>query len=404
MIYYYNKNKGLGDNLEVETSEELIKFSQTIKVLVVQDDISSEHNSLDILEIFFSNMDIIDSLDDAYEKFILNKYNLIILNLNIRNKEGIDLISKIRDISKDITILVISSETSKFNFSKLIKLGIDGFIIKPVYIKQFSEVIHKTIEVLKNKQELFEYRLDLEKKVQEQVLILREKDKVLLHKSKLAAMGEMMDSIAHQWKQPLNIINIKTNMMKYDYEDGFVNDEYCDKLYSDISSQTAHMKNTLDEFRTFLRPDKQTELFLISDSINKVLLLINDELMQYKINIEKNIEDDFKVDGIENEFKHILLNLISNSKDAFHEKKIKDRLIKFNLLKQNDKRVLEIIDNAGGIPLEIIENIFNANFTSKDDDKGTGMGLYMSKQIITKHNAEIYAKNVKDGVKFKIVF
>ena len=100
------------------------------------------------------------------------------------------------------------------------------------------------------------------KKVKEQVESLRHRDKVLAYQSKLAAMGEMMDAVAHQWKQPINIINMRIDLLRYDQEDGRVDKAYCEKLYHDITSQTAHMKNTLDEFRTFLRPDKKNRGFL----------------------------------------------------------------------------------------------------------------------------------------------
>ena len=106
--------------------------------------------------------------------------------------------------------------------------------------------------------------------------------------------------------------------------------------------------------------------------------------MKYKIKVEKNILEDIKLNGIENEFKHLILNLISNSKDAFEEKGIMDRKIEFALKKEGGYTVLEVTDNAGGIPENIINKIFDANFTSKTEGKGTGIGLYMSKQIVKK--------------------
>jgi len=390
--------------MKLEVHDDLIQFSHTLKVLFVEDTKSINCNSSDMLSIFFSNIDVVSSSEEAYEHFEANKYSLIITSLNMEYINGLSLISKIRKISKDIAILLISSNTNKYNLSKLITLGIDGFIIRPVSVKQFSDVMHKTLEKLKNKQELYEYRINLEKKVQDQVAILREKDKILAQQSKLAAMGEMMDAVAHQWKQPLNIINMKTDMLRYDYEDGNVDQKYCDRLCDKVISQTKHMKNTLDEFRTFLRPDKEKEMFSLSSIIDNVVLLVNDELLKYAIEIEKNIQDDLKIEGIKNEFKHLILNLISNSKDAFNENNIKNRVIKFNIFDENKKIVLEVIDNAGGIPQKSIDKIFDANFTLKPKGKGTGIGLYMSKQIVQKHHGEISVSNTSDGAKFRIVF
>jgi signal transduction histidine kinase len=385
-------------------SNELINYSHSVRVLFVEDEVCSVNNSVEMLGIFFSNIDIVRNTAEAYEHFLEKKYDLLITGLNFSTKSGLKFISKVREISKDVTILVISSHSDKFDFSELIKLGVDGYIIRPVQISQFNDVISKTIEKLKNKQDLYEYRINLENKVQQQVEILRQKDEVLAYQSKLAAMGEMMDAVAHQWKQPINIINMKIDMLRYDFEDGNVDQNYCDELYNSIIFQTSHMKNTLSEFRTFLRPDKQKEKFSLSKVIDSVLLLVHDELLKYNINIEKNIKDNFIIEGTENEFKHLLLNLISNSKDAFLEKDIKSRKIAFNLFEKNEKIYLEFIDNAGGIPEDILQNIFNANFTTKDAEKGSGIGLYMSKQIAKKHKALLKVENYQSGVKFIVEF
>ena len=197
---------------------------------------------------------------------------------------------------------------------------------------------------------------------------------------------------------------MKADMLRYDCEDGYVDQEYCDNLYEKITSQTKHMTNTLDEFRTFLRPDKQTEKFSISSIIDNVLLLVNDELIKYSIAIEKDIKNDLMLDGIKNEFKHLILNLISNSKDAFNEKDIQNRVIRFSIFKSENKIVLEVLDNAGGIPQKSIDKIFDANYTLKPKGKGTGIGLYMSRQIVQKHQGEIFVENINDGAKFRIVF
>lgn len=383
-------------------TDEITNFSHKVRVLFVKCVECDIQESMELLTIFFSNIDIVYDGEEALRYFNLKKYDLIVTGLNLPKLHGIELITRIRDVSKHITILPISSTTNIYDFTELIKLGIDGFIIRPLEIKQFTEVIYKTIDKLKNKEELYQYKINLEQKVQEQVDILRQKDKTLAYQSKLASMGEMIDAVAHQWKQPLNIINMRIDMLRYDYEDNNINKEYCEKLSSDIISQTSHMQNTLDEFRTFLRPDKQKKAFSIPLIIDKVLLLVKDEMLKYKIEIEKDIEENIEIDGIENEFKHLILNLISNSKDAFVENNIDNRKIRFKLYKNENKVILEISDNAGGIPKHIIDNIFEANVTSKSEGKGTGIGLYMSSQIIKKHNGGISVKNVENGSMFTV--
>jgi C4-dicarboxylate-specific signal transduction histidine kinase len=129
---------------------------------------------------------------------------------------------------------------------------------------------------------------------------------------------------------------------------------------------------------------------------------MKDELLLYKINVNVNDIDNFKIIGIENEMKHLILNLINNAKDAFEENKIKQREITINIYKENECNYLDVIDNAGGIPKNIIADIFKAHITSKQEGKGTGIGLYMASQIAKKHALTLDVCNVDNGAKFTL--
>lgn len=223
-------------------------------------------------------------------------------------------------------------------------------------------------------------------------------EKMLLHQSKLASIGEMVDSAAHQWKQPINIIRMKIDMLGYDFEDGEVDAKYIKDFQNSTKTQFEHMENTLNAFRNFLRPDTHKELFSLEKCCENVMLLIKDELMHHQIYIHLEIKDDIQIYGIENEFKHLILNILSNAKDAFKEKKSEDKIITIEIYKEQNKGVLKIADNAGGIPPEILPNIFKANITSKAD--GTGMGMYMSKKIAKKHAGELTVYNSDIGAVF----
>lgn len=248
--------------------------------------------------------------------------------------------------------------------------------------------------------ELDEYKNDLEKKVQEEIEKRKEHEKMLMQQSKLASMGEMMDAVAHQWKQPINAITMLIYMLSYDLEDDLINEEYIKTLQDKIFNHIAHMTDTLDEFRSFFRPNKRQEEFNIRAMIEKVLLLVKDEFIGHKIEISIEERENFTLLGIENEFKHLILNIINNSKDAFNEKKIQNREIKITISHIDNIKMIEIEDNAGGIPPEILPNIFKANFTTKEDGKGTGIGLYMSMQIAEKYHGILSAENIENGVKF----
>lgn len=255
-------------------------------------------------------------------------------------------------------------------------------------------------QVMQLNDELNEYKTKLEEKVEQEILKRKEKERLLYSQSKLAAMGEMMDAVAHQWKQPINLINMEVNMVKYDFEDNLIDEEYIDKFQESVNAQIQHMTTTLNEFRSFFRPNKDIADFDVKDMIDKVLFLTKDEFMKNKININVIEKDKLILNGIENEFKHLILNIINNAKDAFNEKNIKNRNIDITISKDNDFNRISIEDNAGGIPENIIKDIFKANVTTKAEDKGTGIGLYMSSQIAQKHNGILYVENTQNGAKF----
>jgi C4-dicarboxylate-specific signal transduction histidine kinase len=229
-------------------------------------------------------------------------------------------------------------------------------------------------------------------------------EKLLVQQSKMAAMGEMMDAVAHQWKQPLNALSMYSEIIKSDFDEGNVDKSYITQFSIDIQTQIDHMVNTLDEFRTFFRPNKENQEFTISDVLRSVLLLTKDDLLKNRITVKIEQEDPLTIIGSENEFKHLILNIINNAKDAFNERSIEKRELKIRIVQDVKGNRLEIEDNAGGIPEEIIKDIFKANVTSKDEGKGTGIGLYMSTQIASKHHATLSVKNQNNGACFTIKF
>lgn len=235
----------------------------------------------------------------------------------------------------------------------------------------------------------------------EDLITIDNQRKLLIDQSKLATMGEMIDSIAHQWIQPLTTINLVGLSIDFQIENDMNIDEM-KGLTKELFKQVEHLVETLQEFRGFFRPNKRRENFSINRVIDTVLVLVNDELMKNKIIVEVS-GDDTDGYGFANELKHVILNLITNAKDQFEEDK-RDKLIKIEIKKQDKNLIITVLDNAGGIPKDVLPKIFEANFTTKADNGGTGIGLYLSKIIIEDSiNGKIYAKNEKDGAKFIII-
>ncbi len=228
------------------------------------------------------------------------------------------------------------------------------------------------------------------------------KDKIIEQQSRLAAMGEIIDAVAHQWKQPLHAISMMIDMLKDDFKTNDVDDEYINDLDETVHLQIDHMVNTLNEFRIFLRPSTKNEDFHINTVVQNVQILMKDELISQNLHVHLEIDSNVKTFGNKNEFKHLFLNLINNSIDAFNENNIQGRELSIRCHKKEKHIIIEVEDNAGGIPKNIINHIFKPNVTTKPEGKGTGIGLYMSSQIVTKYNGSIDVKNTNKGVIFTI--
>ncbi len=250
---------------------------------------------------------------------------------------------------------------------------------------------------------LDQYKNRLEKRVQEEMENVSKKDNLLKEQSRLAAMGEMVDAIAHQWKQPLNAISMAADLIKSDPSDDFsFKASEVNEMSNIIHHQIEHMTTTLSEFRSFFRPTKESSTFSLAGCIDSVKILLKDELTKNQIEIQQHEQDDIMINGYENEFKHLILNLINNAKDAFIENEIKKRVIAIGYNETKDHILLQVVDNAGGIPKDIINDIFNPNVTTKGDKEGTGIGLYMSSQIAQKHHGKLSVQNTKDGARFTL--
>ncbi len=230
--------------------------------------------------------------------------------------------------------------------------------------------------------------------------------KILEIQSRQAILGEMIDSVAHQWKQPLSAINLYAMDIPFAIEDGAFDEAYGEEISNKIILQVTHMVNTLEEFRSFFRPNKQKNEFVLKELFNSVLLLVKDDFKKYNIDVDIECNENIKSFGFPNEFKHVILNIINNSKDAFNERGIKDKKIKIKVNEDEEHQIIEIVDNAGGIKEDVLPHIFKANFTTKAEGKGTGVGLYMSKMIIEDNmQGKIIANNtdmINNGVEFKI--
>ena len=227
--------------------------------------------------------------------------------------------------------------------------------------------------------------------------------RILSQQAKMAAMGEMLGNIAHQWRQPLSVITTVATGMKLQKEFDSLDDETFDKSIDNITNSALYLSNTIEDFRNFFRTDKEETLFSVKDIFEKVFKLTDAQFKNLEIIFIKEI-NDFKLFGFENEFVQALINILNNAKDAL-ENMEKPRLIFISTKKDNDKLIIKITDNAGGINEDIIDKVCEPYFTTKHQAKGTGIGLYMTEEIIVNHmNGSFNINNCEfeyEGKKYK---
>jgi len=226
------------------------------------------------------------------------------------------------------------------------------------------------------------------KKVRVSVLIdiseIKNKEKLLVQQTKLASMGEMIGNIAHQWRQPLNIISTTATGMKLQLEFGTFKEEEAINELDRLNDTVQHLSKTIDDFRNFFKSEKERKRFSVQQSIKKNIKLLEGMLKIYDITVVFEKLEEFTVENYENEFIQAVLNIFYNAKDALEHKR-HAKYIFINIYKENDHAVVSIKDNGGGIKEEVISKIFDPYFTTKYKSNGTGIGLYMTHQIIQDH-------------------
>jgi PAS domain S-box-containing protein len=235
-------------------------------------------------------------------------------------------------------------------------------------------------------------------------LELHEKELLLLRQSRLAAMGEMIGNIAHQWRQPLNTLGLCAQELCMTFRKGEFSYDYLESCVDKMMQTIRYMSKTIDDFRDFTRPEKEKVDFSVREVIDKTVSLQQDTLNAEKIKIEVVGACDPLVTGYPNEFSQVLLNIMMNARDAFLKQTVQNPVIKIELGTEGGRCLVTITDNAGGIPEEIIDKIFDPYFTTKGPEQGTGIGLYMSKTVIEKKiGGSLTARNVAGGAQFRIV-
>ena len=243
----------------------------------------------------------------------------------------------------------------------------------------------------------------LEERIKKAVDELREKDRVLIIQGRQAVMGELISNIAHQWRQPLNMLGLLAQELPMTYKMGTFTKELLEANVAMTMKIIQQMSQTIEDFRSYSQPDRVKTDFKVLQVIAKTLSLLEGSFNAHRIRTEVEHEGDPVVNGYPNEYSQVLLNILINARDAFLAGKAASPSIVIRVFCENGSTVVTVTDNAGGIPPEIVDKIFEPYFTTKGPEQGTGIGLFMSKTIIEKNmNGVLSARNTGVGAEFRI--
>ncbi len=391
-----------------------------LTLLYAEDDPQSRKNYAFVLEEYFSTVYLAEDGREALDLYHEKKPDVLLLDISMPFIDGLDVARAVREKNKDIPIIMLTAHDDKEKLLTAIPLGLSKYLLKPINHESLTQTVLKVIkevkdhhkvsvsdmEELKNTQnELKDLNKSLEEKVQVEVDKNKQQQLMLMQQSRLAQMGEVVNMIAHQWKQPLNALSVIGQTLVLKHMKGDLDTKAMDTFNANSQKQIVGMSATIDDFRDFFKPGKEKKTFDIEESINHSVKILSPLLEYENIKLTVSMSEDCVIYGFSNELGQSIINIMNNAKDALSQRDIEGKCIDINLTKNDTQVILTIADNAGGIPEDIIMKIFDPYFSTKEKKDGTGLGLHMTKLIIEEHmNGKITVENINGGAKFSIIF
>ncbi|MEA1914261.1 MAG: HAMP domain-containing sensor histidine kinase [Campylobacterota bacterium] len=253
------------------------------------------------------------------------------------------------------------------------------FIYKTVNQK---EILAKDVQ--KKTLELKEINENLEQKIIIEVEKSKNIEKKLFHSEKMAAMGEMIGNIAHQWRQPLSVISTSATGLQVQQEFGLLDDDMIHKSCEQINNNAQYLSKTIDDFKNFIKGDHVVQKFSLNENIESFIHLIEGEIKNNYIDVELDLQKDNEVQGYPNELTQCFINIFNNAKDALKNTVQGERIFIIRTEMKNSELNIYFQDSAGGIEKEILPKVFDPYFTTKHQEQGTGLGLHMTYNLIEK--------------------
>jgi len=371
--------------------KKLFQYSKNLNVLYIEDDIFVRDEVTSILETLFLSTTVCVDGDDGLNKYLsyyekTNEfYDLIITDINMPKKNGIDMIKDMINLHEEQVIVVLSAYDESEKLIQLIQLGISNFALKPMDNDQLISSLYKSCKNIYNQKQNIHLEI-------EQNLL---KYKKIAQREKMDAISKTLDNIAHQWRQPLSAICVSASGIKFQKERGVLSSNSENQMLESIINSTEYLSSIIDNFRRSNERKLEKEFFSISYILNKSIELISDKILKEDIEVIQNIEE-FDIYNSVDEMIQIFVNILKNSIDILKIINEGKKYIFIDVYRQNNKCKISIKDNGGGIPKEIISKIYEPYFTTKYNSRGIGLGLHTTYHIVkNKLDADIEILNAQ---------
>lgn len=355
------------------------------------------------------NLDILTGLLTAYRLFVsldgpntlalarAHRFDLILLDIMMPDMDGFEVCRRLKadEKTRDIPVIFITALNETASLEQAFALGGVDYVTKPFRPAELLARVRTHVQ-------LFAMQNDLRDTVEREIAKRQRQERMLQRHSRLAAMGEMLDAVAHQWNQPLSVIALQNDLLSL--HEAPVAMEAVQSYCSAVGEQVAYMQKTLYGFREFLRPGGEMQCVDTHTLIENVQTLLRGPLGNaHVILLTQGIAPEASIQVNATEFIHVFINLIANAVDAFTAQKSQgERMIRFAQHDDETTTHLTVNDNAGGIPEAILSTVFNAEVTTKPPQNGSGIGLYMTRRIVEKHGGTIQVENTDTGARFTI--
>ena len=397
------------NSLEIDESDWLIKFGRSWGLFQTNRktmDGSESEESSSIVKIE-AKMNTVDSI-------LFKMFNYFETSQTLEAYKTLqdELYPSVYSINIDITRLInLNFDNAKKGFAKtevvydntfewivVATIGTIAFAaLLAIVLLQNIRLLHGRLAKMVDEKtkELQELNRGLEQRIVYEVEQSRQKDEIMFRQSRLAAMGEMIGNIAHQWRQPLNAMVLIIQSFQMKRLAGLeLSDAFIDQQAKEGIALASLMSRTIDDFRNFFKPNRKEEIFSVKDTTEYSIELVKEYYAKAGIKIYLTCEEDVFISGYPNEFSQVIMNLFSNAKDALEERCVELKYIEVNITKDEDHAIIWVVDNGGGISESVKDRMFEPYFTTKHKSSGTGIGLYMSQQIIEKQmHGTIHASN-----------